>query len=758
MSYKNIKIILQGLLLAVIAIIPFIKIGTLYFPFISGKIYFFRFLVSLAFFFWIWLILKDRKNGLTWQEILMPFKNILVIAIILFLLSQIFISFFVISPEIAFFSTIERQDGVIQYGFLVLYFLMLAYAFREKKDWKILISIFVATALAVSGYAWLNSASQSRLEGVFGNPSYLAAYLIFAIGFCFILLERKFFSAKGETSSIGGENKFVNIILWLSTLFFAITIIFTQTRGVYLGLAGAIFLFCLLSVIFLRKQNKKLAISCAIILAIGVVSIAGLFLAKDTNFVKNNSMLSRVTEITQFWEIGSIRERVLTWQIAVKAFQEKPILGYGLGNFMTAFNKYYDSRIGKGEPWFDHTHNQLLEYLATGGIVLISFYIFFLVAVIYIIFKISKKSKLLSFILAGTYLAYIIQGLFLFDILSVYLGLFPFLAFIVFEYKEDNIINLNKRNLRDIKLYKPALIVAGLLSIFGIYTTVMQPYSANASAIQFLAGTSQGYYKEALPFAKKTFEINNPYTYWELRKRLGWQFLFTIDEDNKFTEEQVKSFGEIYDVVIPELERFVQKRPFDPQIYYILSKIYRIGYEKLGKDDLQKAFVLLEQSFNYSDLRVEYYNEMARVLLIQGKFDEGEKLLKDYLKRVKSFEYFPHLIIGHYYYVAGKYDLAMENYKKAKAENYTFLDDDGEYSRYIDSAQNTKNYQEIVDLSLEYIKKEHIENRTPSADIYFNVALGYYYLADAEKAREFFLKTLELNKEEYQQYGSFFGL
>lgn len=747
MSYKNIKIILQGLLSAVIAITPFIKIDALYFPFVSGKIYFFRLLVCLAFFFWIWVVIKDRKNGLTWQEILMPFKNILVVAIILFLLSQILISFFVISPSVAFFSTIERQDGVIQYGFWVLYFLMLIYAFSDKKDWKRLIFIFVVTALAVSGYAWLNSASQYRLEGVFGNPSYLAAYLIFAIGFCFISLKKKFF-----------EKKFVNIILWISTLFFTITIIFTQTRGVYMGLVVAIFLFCLLSVIFLRKQNRKLAISCAIILAIGLISISGLFLAKDTNFIKNNSILSRVTEITNFWEIGSIRERVLTWQIALKAFQEKPILGYGLGNFMTAFNKYYDSRVGKGEPWFDHTHNQLLEYLATGGAVLVSFYIFLLGAVIYTIFKLSKKSKIFSFILAGTYLAYIIQGFFLFDTLPVYLGLFPFLAFIVFEHKEDNIRNLNKRNLRDTKLYKPVLVIAGLLAIFGIYTTVMQPYSANASAIQFLAGTSQGYYKEALPFAKKTFEINNPYTYWELRKRLGWQFLFIIDEDNEFTEEQAKNFGEIYDVIVPELERFVQKRPFDPQIYYVLSKIYRIGYEKLGKNDLQKAVILLKQSFNYSDLRVEYYNEMARVLLIQDKFQEGEEILKDYLKRVKSFEYFPHLIMGHYYYVAGKYDVAMENYKKAKAENYSFLDDDGEYSRYIDSAQNTGDYQEIVDLSLKYIEKGHTEKRAPNADIYFNVALGYYYLDDKGKAKEFFEKALELNKDRYQQYAVFFGL
>lgn len=740
MSNRIIKIILQGLLLAVIAVTPFVKINTLYFPFVSGKVYLFRFLISLAFFFWVWLTLKDRQFGV--------YKNILVIGLLLFLLAQIFVSLFAISPAMAFFSTIERQDGIIQYGLWVLYFLMLIYAFCNKKDWKILISVFVVTATAVSGYAWINSASQYRLEGVFGNPSYLAAYLIFAIGFCFVLLERKFF-----------ENKFINILLWLVSLFFAVTIFFTQTRGVYLGLAGAVFLFCVLSVLFLRKENKKLAFGCMVILAVGVFSVAGLFLAKDTYFVKNNAILSRVTEITQFWEVGSIRDRLLTWEIALKAFKEKPVFGYGLENFMVAFNKYYDFRVGVGDPWFDHAHNQFLDYLAGGGIVLIFFYFFLLGVVIYTIFKISKKSKILPFILAGTYLAYIIQGLFLFDTLPVYLGLFLLLAFIVFESKEDNIQNLDNRNLRDIKLNKPVLIIAGFLSFFCIYTTVFQPFEASASAIQFMVGTNQGYYTEAIPFAKKTFEIESPYTSLELRKRLGWQLLYIIDGDTKLTDEQTKSFGKIYDVVVPELEVFVKNRSFDPQIYYVLGKIYRLGYEKLGKNDgLQKAHNLLEQSFKYSDLRVEYYNEMARVLLIQGKFDEGEKLLKDYVKRIQAFPYFPYLTMGHYYYVAQKYDLAMDNYKKARTLGYDFLQKDGEYSRYIDTAQKTENYQEIVDLSLKYIERDRAEKRSLNADIFFNVALGYYYLRDKVMAKDYFEKTLELNKDTYGQYSSFFGL
>ncbi len=743
-SYKTIKIILQTLLLSVICILPFIKIRALYFPFISGKVYSFRFLVCLAFFFWIWLMFKKEKTG--FQNRFLSLKNILIIGLLFFFLVQVVVAFLGVSPNVSFFSTIERQDGVIQYGFWILYFLMILSVFKTYKEWKILLLVFIITAFLVSSYAWLNLATQDRLSGIFGNPSYLAAYLLFAIGFCFIFIERKFF-----------EGYFWNVLLLGAAGFFVVALVYTQTRGAYLGLAGGVFLFCLLSVLFLRKQNKKLAIFCAIILAIGIISVAGLFIVKDANFVKESPLLSRITEVTNFWEIGSIRERILTWQIALEAFAEKPIFGYGPENFPVAFNKYYDFRIGRGESWFDRTHNIFLEPLATGGVVLFSGFILFLASISYAIFKIARTEKILAFILGGIFLAYIIQGVFLFDSLPVYLGLFPFLAFVVYVYKENYVEKVqdikHERKFSLSRWQNPILFVTACVCLIGIYTTVFVPYTASASAIQFLAYTSQGYYKEAIPFAKKAFDINSPYTYWELRKRAGWQFLNIIDGDSKFTDQEAQDLGDVYDIVVPELEKFVQARPFDPQIYFVLPRIYRLSYEKIGKNDLLQAEALLQKSFTYSSDRVEYYNEMAQILLLENKFGEGEKLLRDYADRTSSasFSYFPNWLLGHYYYVAGKYDLAMENYIMAKEKDYKFYENDGEYSRYIDTAQNTKNYQEIVDMSINYL-----EYAGPSADTYFNIALGYYYLREKENAKEYFTKVLELNQEQYKKYEPFF--
>jgi len=220
LAERTLTYITQALLLSVIAIVPFIKIDSLYFPFVSGKAYVFRVLVMLAFFFWIWLMLKRREHGF-------GVKNILILSIILFFLGQVAASFFGVAPSYSLFSSIERADGVLQYGFWILYFLMFVSVFRKAWDWKIFFSVFTGTAFLLSAYSWFNYSSQGQLFGVFGNPAYFAAFLLFAIGFALLMFERKFF-----------HSRWLNYAFFAVAGFFTITLIFTQVRGVYVAFAG----------------------------------------------------------------------------------------------------------------------------------------------------------------------------------------------------------------------------------------------------------------------------------------------------------------------------------------------------------------------------------------------------------------------------------------------------------------------------------------------------------------------------------------
>ncbi|MBI2098128.1 MAG: O-antigen ligase family protein [Candidatus Wildermuthbacteria bacterium] len=740
--------IVQFFLLAVIAVVPFILIGKLYFPYISGKAYVFRSLVAIAFFFWTLLLIRDSS---ILRGVKQSFRNILVVAIILFFLAQFVAAFFGVDPVYSLFSSIERADGVLQYGFWVLYFLMFVSVFREKRDWKMFFSVFTVVAVALSGYSWFNHESQFQLYGVFGNPAYFAAFLLFAIGFSLLVFERKFFYPGPVHYAFAG-----------AAGFFILTLIFTQVRGVYVGFAGGFLLFSLLAALFLRQQNKKLVLACGGILLFGLVSLGILFAAKETEFVQKERLLYRITEVTEIWEKGSTRERLLNWSIALKAFKERPIFGYGLENYGAAANKYYDYRIGVEEPWFDRAHNQFFDTLATGGIVVFSAYLFWLLIAALFIFKIAKQQRVLGFLLASLLFAYFLQSLFLFDLMAVYLGLFPFLAFLIYASSTSGADTAGKQNTnypaqgwsasggKIANTRYLALVPAALISFAIIYFTAVVPYKANAAGLQFFAYTENGFYKESEPFLEEAFRINSPYTYWEVRKRAGWQLASVMDYGvNEDTDPgKIEEIKRLYELMAPELERFSEAKPYDPQMYYILSRMYRLGSNKLGFDDLDKAESVLKKGFQYSDRRVEYYNEFAQTLLAQGKAEEAERVVKEYAQRAVYFgEAFPYVTLGHFYFVSGQYEKAFEQYEKARDVGYEFFERGLEYNRYMFVAQEVKAYEEIIDMA-----KAFIARWGNDADSYFNIAVGYFYLGDKEQAKGFFLKAIEADPERYSEH------
>ena len=734
----HIQYIFQFFLLAVIAVVPFILMGKLYFPYISGKAYVFRALVAIAFFFWTLLLIKDPS---ILRGVKQSIKNILVVAIILFFLAQLVAAFFGVDPVYSLFSSIERADGVLQYGFWALYFLMFVSVFREKRDWKMFFAVFTVAAVALSGYSWFNHESQFQLYGVFGNPAYFAAFLLFAIGFSLIVFERKFFYPGPVHYAFAGAAGFL-----------ILTLIFTQVRGVYVGFAGGFLLFSLLAALFLRHQNKKLVFACTGILLLGLVSLGILFAAKETEFVQKERLLYRITEVTEIWEKGSTRERLLNWSIALKAFKERPIFGYGLENYGSAANKYYDYRIGVEEPWFDRAHNQFFDTLATGGIVVFSAYLFWLGIAALFIFKIAKQQRALGFLLASLLFAYFLQSLFLFDLMAVYLGLFPFLAFLIYEKEKGE---KNQEKIQDTKHKIPnarylALVPAALISFAIIYFAAVVPYKANAAVLQFFVYTENGSYKESEPFLEEAFRINSPYTYWEVRKRAGWQLASVMDYGvNEDTDPgKIEEIKRLYELMAPELERFIEAKPYDPQMYYVLSRMYRLGSNQLGFDDLDKAETVLKKAFQYSDRRVEYYNEFAQVMIAQGKIEEAEKLVKEYAQRAVYFgEAFPYVTLGHFYFVSGQYERAFEQYEKARDVGYEFFERGLEYNRYMFVAQEVKAYEEIIDMA-----KAFIARWGNDADSYFNIAVGYFYLGDKEQAKEFFLKAIEADPERYSEH------
>ncbi len=99
--------------------------------------------------------------------------------------------------------------------------------------------------------------------------------------------------------------------------------------------------------------NKKLTAALIVLCVIGVMGMS----KYDPSFWKTHILRNT-----------SNKERVGCWLAAIKAFQEKPVLGLGYLNF-EPYSKEIKVRYSLPDPDFgSHAHNDLLEILASSGI------------------------------------------------------------------------------------------------------------------------------------------------------------------------------------------------------------------------------------------------------------------------------------------------------------------------------------------------------------------------------------------------------
>jgi len=665
-----------------------------------------------------------------------------------FVLISIITSFTGVDFVRSFFSNIERSDGVIQYFLLVLYFLMATSVFRSKKDWQIVLSFFTLAALINCIYAFAHHVTQPRLFGLLGNSSYLGGFLIFAIGFCLLFLINPFkpFVKK------------IPIVFTLSVvglvLLFIVTLFLTQTRGAFLGVFLGLIVFTVLVNLSIwkkslpsRQTGKKTIILLNIFLFILLVFSVLIFIYKDSQFVKKVPIISRVAHTFQS---ASVTDRLFEWNTAIKGFKDKPILGWGPENFDVVANKYYNYRVGLYEPWFDRPHNQALQYLVEGGVLLFSAYIFLIGAVLYSIFKIFKREKIFASLLLAIYVGYVVQSLILFDTLPLLLGFFTLLAFVYFQFEQSR----SEKILRPQGKINPPFYVGVSILVLAVFiligVTVFTPFLGSQFIIDSIKARIAGDYKSYNLIIDKLFSFRSPYIYTDIRRSLAWDFGTNILTQEIKPENQ-QEVTTLYDKIVPELKNWVKYRPVDPQAYYTLGVSYRIGFEKLGKvEDLPKAEATFKKALTLSSSRIEYIDELGQDLVLEKKFDELDKLMKDFASRIDPNDPYRYLTLGNSYFMQNKYDLAFEEYKKAQELGQQFWDSERDYYRYLKSAEALKDYQSVLDMV-----QAHIKDKGEDADSLFNLAIAEFYLGDKTVAKEDFEKAVKLNQD-LEQYRSFF--
>ncbi len=446
-----------GILIGVLAIFftPLLVTNPLFFPFITGKNFAFRILVEIVFTLWVLLALRDPSAR--------PRFSLLFFALSAFVVVIGLADLFGANPLKSFWSNFERMEGWIGLAHLYAFFVVVWSTFRERFQWRTLFETTIFVSVIEGCYGLLQLAGKLpinqggvRVDGTFGNATYLAIYMLFSVFFTALAF---YWWGKGT--------KYIRWWYAAAILLQFLMIFYTATRGTILGLGLGILVAAGIFLTFggaaPRLKKAGIALFFALILVGG-----GLYAARNTDYVQKHEVFSRIANIS----LSEGATRFAIWSMALKGFAEKPILGWGQENFNYIFNKYYDPSMYGQEPWFDRAHNEFLDWLVAGGFIGFALWVsLFALALWYIWRPKSSFVVVEKGLLTGLIAAYSFHDLFVFDNLLSYVLFFTLLAYLAHRAEEGSAATAStslwtKSVPSGVFVFAAPIVVAGMLGIF----------------------------------------------------------------------------------------------------------------------------------------------------------------------------------------------------------------------------------------------------------------------------------------------------
>jgi O-antigen ligase/tetratricopeptide (TPR) repeat protein len=461
-------------LLGFIFLVPFVVDSSQLFPFITGKAFVFRILAELIFFVWLILAIRNPEYRPRFSFIMASVTAF----VVLIGISNIFGA----NPFSSFWSNYERMEGYINILHLFAMFLAIGSTIKTKEEWnKFILTSFIISIgiiyISFKQYFGAKEISQGgdRLDANFGNPIYLAIYNIFHIFFGLYLIFAKGFL----------RENWQKISILIIIIFHLFCLYNTNTRGAVVGLLGGLFLAGIINIFTTKKESKKIWFTSILIVSTISVMVLSFILVKDSQFVKNNKVLVRFAEISV--DSGTSQARLLNWGIAIEGFKERPILGWGMGNYSYVFDKYYVPEMYGNESWFDHVHNIVFDWLIAGGAVGLVLYLLVLLILTWTIWRNTEYTHLERNIFIGLVAAYFIQNLFVFDNQVSYIYFFILLA--IFHSQKNKEISIFTAKLNKNLIYVSSLVIWVLLPVT-IYFINAPGYFASTSVIKSISELS----------------------------------------------------------------------------------------------------------------------------------------------------------------------------------------------------------------------------------------------------------------------------
>ena len=399
--------------IALVLLTPLVTAPWTLYPFSVGKALWARVLIAVLFALWAVLALVRPR----WR----PPRSALLALLGAGLAASVLSAWLGVSPEQSFWSTYERMQGIVNAAHWAAFAVVVASVARTWADWMRLLNVNLAVGLIVSVLAILRFAAPEtplpfphheyywpRIGASAGVPMLLGAYLqaiaLLAAGFLVGSLcpareaspnaapavartrrtARRRARAPVRPASRGrmGDGWFRRLF-WAATAACALAgVSLTGSLGALAGLGAGLGAACLLYAWFGRaRRARRLGLAGLGALGAGALALALVVALSGGGppapsaeqgarpaFGGGNVMLERATSAE--WVGFTAGNRLRIWASGVKAFPERPLLGWGPENHYVASARHISAPLPARRARVQyHAHNLALEEAVGKGAV-----------------------------------------------------------------------------------------------------------------------------------------------------------------------------------------------------------------------------------------------------------------------------------------------------------------------------------------------------------------------------------------------------
>jgi len=343
-----------------------------------------------------------------------------------------------IVPRVSFWGSYQRLQGTFSFLAYVVVFFSILGALRRREQLERLLNTVVLTSIPIAIYGWIQHSGLdplpwggdvvTRVAANAGNPIFLAAHLIMAF---FITLERLLHSFRLLMAECEGSiaDAVLTGVYIFALVVQAVAIVYTQSRGPWLGWAAGLYVFVLVGLIALRRQSPdraplrpsevlKAAGTAVGSLVLGSLPVYAALAALKKGwrwlwlswvlqtllvaallvvFNLPQSPLSPLRQLPYIGRMGQVFEvesgtgkvRVLIWEGVVDLLRRNParaLVGYGPESMYVAYNAVYPPDLAHYEARNaspDRSHNETFDALVTTGVLGFLAYFFLFGSIFY---------------------------------------------------------------------------------------------------------------------------------------------------------------------------------------------------------------------------------------------------------------------------------------------------------------------------------------------------------------------------------------